>query len=376
MRVVLDCRMATWTGVGRYTVGLARALAARGDLTLVQLVAAGEEPPVSATEAGAEPVFSAKHPFSFGAASEFARVVREARADVTHCAHFPTPVPAPHPLVVTMHDLSPLLVAGVMPSAFRRGVYRWWNGRAASAADAILTDAQFTVDEIERVFPAARGRVTPVLLGVDDFTAVPAEPLPAELAALTTTPYVLSMGSTRVHKDLPTLLSAFARVAPAHPELSLLLVGAGEDGYVDRALPDADASLRDRIAFTGRVSDGVLRTLMLEAAVFAFPSRYEGFGLPPLEAMALGTPVVCSDAASLPEVVGDAALLFAAGDVDGLAGSIARCLSEPELRARLSAAGLTRAATFTWARTAEQTVAVYERVAAGARGDGAARGTR
>ncbi len=113
------------------------------------------------------------------------------------------------------------------------------------------------------------------------------------------------------------------------------------------------------MAFTGRVSDAELRALYAGASAFVFPSRYEGFGLPPLEAMALGAPVVCADAASLPEVVGDAALLFPAGDAVALAAALSRVLDDLALRERLSRAGRERAARFTWERTAAATVAVY-----------------
>ena len=188
-------------------------------------------------------------------------------------------------------------------------------------ADRIITDATFTVGEIERVFPAAAGRITAIPLGVDDFASGPVGPLPEPLRSLAEKPYLLSMGSTRGHKDLPTLLSAFAAIAPARPELRLLLVGAEEPGYLERVLADAAPAVRERVAFTGRVDDGALRALMAGAAVFAFPSRYEGFGLPPLEAMALGTPAVVADAASLPEVVGEGALTFAAGDSRALASA-------------------------------------------------------
>lgn len=368
LRVLLDCRMATWTGVGRYTTGLARALARIEEVELVQVTAAGEQPPVApcahADEAAGiravpRSVSASKHPFSPGGGRELALIARDVAPDVTHCVHFPTPLPAPHPLVVTMHDLAPLLVPGVMPSAIRRVAYRWWNRRAVRVADHIITDATFTVGEIERVFPSAAGRITAIPLGVDDFAAGPIGPLPEPQVAMAGTPYLLSMGSTRSHKDLPTLLSAFAAIAPERPDLWLLLVGADEPGYLARALADAAPAVRERVAFTGRVDDGTLRTLMAGARAFVFPSRYEGFGLPPLEAMALGTPAVVADAASLGEAVGDGALTFTPGDAARLAVLLAVLLADAGLHERTSAAGLVRARELTWARTAAATMAVY-----------------
>ena len=364
MRVVFDCRMSTWTGVGRYTVGLARALAARPDVDLVQVVAVGETPPVA--DGRAEVLVAHRHPFSLAAAGELARLAREARPGVVHCAHFPTPIPAPHPLVVTLHDLSPLLVPGVMPSLAKRGVYRWWNGRASSVADRIVVPSLHTEADVVRCFPAAAGKTVVTLEAADDFADGAHEPLARTFAhRLAQGRYVLAMGSTRAHKDLPTLLAAFSAIAARHDELRLVLVGAEQPGYLERELPAAPPDVLARIEFSGPVTDGQLRTLYAGAALFAFPSRYEGFGLPPLEAMALGAPVVAADATSIPEVVDDAGLLVAPGDAAAFADAIERVLGDEELRRGLVAAGLARAASLTWANTAEATVAAYR--AAGAR---------
>jgi alpha-1,3-rhamnosyl/mannosyltransferase len=146
--------------------------------------------------------------------------------------------------------------------------------------------------------------------------------------------------------------------------LQLLLVGTEEPGYLSVTLPDAAPAIRSRISFTGPVDDGALRALMAGAEVFVFPSRYEGYGLPPLEAMALGTPAVVAEAASLPEVVGDAALTFEPGDAIGLAARIEELLDDASLRERMSAAGLSRASELTWAKTADATVAVYREAVA------------
>ena len=351
--------MASWTGVGRYSVGLARALAARDDVDLVLAVAAGETSPVP----GAEAHVASRNPFSPAGALELGRIVRAVAPDVTHCLHFPTPFPTPHPLVVTLHDISPLMVPGLMSSAAKRAVYRRQIARAVRIADRIVTDATFTVGELERVFPRAAGRIASIPIAADDFSAGEREPLPPPLAVLASAPYVLSMGSTRSHKDLPTLLAAFARLAPARPNLRLLLVGHDVPGYLARNLPaETPAAVLARVAFTGRVTDGQLRALYAGAAVFAFPSRYEGFGLPPLEAMALGAPVVVAHAASLPEVVGDAALLAPPGDPVALAHAIERILGDQSLRERLVAAGAARAAQLTWAATADATARVYREV--------------
>ena len=371
MRVLLDCRMAFWSGVGRYTVGLTRALAKREDVQLTIAVGRVNRnspsaampilPPELASHVTA--YVASGHPFSPAGAFDFGRIVRKVAPDVTHCLHFPTPFPARRPLVVTIHDLSPLLVPGLMPSFVKRAVYRAWNVRAVRVASRIIVDAAFTVGEIERVFPNSAGRITSVAIAADDFSSGKPEPLAGRIADLVRQPYVLSMSSTRLHKDLPTLLKAFTRLALVHPDLRLLLVGDDESGYLTAHLPtETPVAIRERVSFTGRVSDGQLRTLYTGAAIFAYPSLYEGFGLPPLEAMALGAPVVTVEAASLPQVVGKAALLVPPGDPVALAAAIERVLTEPILRDRLIAAGHARAAEFTWAATAEATVNVYREV--------------
>jgi len=358
MRVLFDCRMVGWSGVGRYTTGLARALAARGDVELVQVCAAAGPPPVPSGP-GAEVVAASAHPFGVRGAFELGRLARKAQPDLVHCPQFPTPAPVRGPLVVTLHDLTPLLVPGVMPSAAKRIVYRRWNARVARLADRVIVPSHAAAADVQRSFPAARGKLAVTAEAADDFALGPRGPLTGVLAGLAAQPYLLSMGNTKPHKDLTTLLRAFARMRPPWRDLRLLLVGAEPPGYLGAGLADAPPDVRARVVFTGPVSDAELRALYAGASAFVFPSRSEGFGLPPLEAMALGAPVVCAHAASLPEVVGDAALLVPPGDAAALARTLARVLDDPALRERLSRAGRERAAQFTWERTAAATVAVY-----------------
>jgi glycosyltransferase involved in cell wall biosynthesis len=361
MRVLLDLRMASWSGVGRYSTGLARALASREDVSLVCVTSSGEVPVVpSGPRVQIVPANS--HPFSPGGMREIAHFARMHTPDVTHALHFPTPLPAPHPLVVTLQDLTPLLVDGAMPSAVRRAVYKRLNVRASRAADRIIAPSRNTAADVERLLPAARGKVRVILDAADDFSAGPLGALPGGLVPPGVR-YIFTMGNTKPHKDLPTLLAAFARLAETNPDLHLLLAGAGDPAYLVARLPE---TLWSRAKFTGRIGDPELRALYVGAAAFAFPSTYEGFGLPPLEAMALGTPTVVADASSLPEVVGDAAVLVAPRDPEALAAAIESVLGDRALRDALVARGHARAAELTWAATADATVAVYREAIAGA----------
>lgn len=361
MRVALDCRMAAWSGVGRYTIGLTRALGVRNDVEPVLVVSAGERVPDELAGFEQHPV--AGSPFTPAGALGFSAALRRIRPELTHCLHFPTPFPASHPIVVTMHDLTPLLVEGVMPSGLRRKVYQWQVKRAVRVADRIVTLSGYSLSDVERVLLVAQGKGRVTGAGADDFALGPVAHLEGRLADITGPSYILSMGSTRPHKDLPTLLRAFCALAPLHPELRLVLAGEGEAGYLEHHLSGAEPSVVERAAFTGHVTDDELRALYVGAAVFAFPSLYEGFGLPPLEAMALGTPVVAARAASLPEVVGYGALLFEPGDDAGLATAIARVLDDESVRERLVATGLERSSELTWAACAQRTVDVYHELA-------------
>ncbi len=354
MRVLLDCRMASWSGVGRYTRGLVRELAVIDDIEIVQAVG----PLGDAPAPDARVIRVQGHPFSPGGAREMARAVRETAPDVTHSLHFPTPLPAPRPLVVTMHDLTPIVMPEVMPSAVRRAGYRWWVRRALHVATRVVAVSRHTAADVARLYPAASSKTRVVAEAADDFSAGPIGELPVDLRGAR---YFLAFGNPKPNKDLPTLLRAFSTLAGTHHDLELVIIGAEAAPMVGAMLENSPAA--ERVRIIDSADDPLLRALYANAIAFAYPSRYEGFGLPPLEAMALGTPVVTTDAASLPEVVGDAALAVPVGDPRVLEHALESLATDEALRERLIAAGAARAATFSWARTAEETVAVYREAA-------------
>jgi len=176
--------------------------------------------------------------------------------------------------------------------------------------------------------------------------------------------YVLAVGTAEPRKDLPGLVEAFDAVARDRPDLALVLAGA--DGWGAGALEDAvaGAHFASRIVRTGWVTDAVRSGLLRDAAVLVYPSRYEGFGFPPLEAMAAGIPVVATRVGALPEVIADGASLVPAGDVGALAAGIAAILDSPERAEALVASGRRRAAEFSWDRCAGGLAALYRDVVA------------
>lgn len=181
------------------------------------------------------------------------------------------------------------------------------------------------------------------------------------------TSYILAIGTVEPRKDLPTLVRAFGRVAGGRSGLALVI--AGSEGWGGTELDEAVAACpaRDRVLRLGWVDDEARDALTTGATVFAYPSRYEGFGLPPLHAMSAGAPVVAGDCGALREVLGDAARLVPPGDADALADALAGLLDHPDQRLDLARRGLERAARYTWEACADGIISLY-REAAAARG--------
>jgi glycosyltransferase involved in cell wall biosynthesis len=254
--------------------------------------------------------------------------------------------------VATIHDVWPFVDAPADdPELAQRRQQPFL--RAAAEARHVITDSQFSKREIVRHLGMESDRIDVVPLGVDA-SLVSSRPRPARFEGVER--YVLFVGEMEARKDIQTLLSSMALLPPAL-RASTALVIAG------KRASSASVPAGVRIEFLGDVDDGRLASLYAGAAAFAFPSRYEGFGLPVLEAMALGAPVVASDAASLPEAGGDAAVYFHAGDAQMLAAELERVMTDPRFAAELRDKGRKRAAEMSWDRCAEQTLAIFERIA-------------
>ncbi|HUR86526.1 MAG TPA: glycosyltransferase family 1 protein [Solirubrobacteraceae bacterium] len=292
---------------------------------------------------------------------ELPRRARRAGIDVLHC---PSPLvparPIATPLVVTVHDV----VAWEHPEWMGRAnvlQHRLVLERVLPRAAVVLTSSQFTRGELMRRLGLDPERVAVAPLGVDGAFTPEGDGGVDGVDG----PYLLAVGTLQPRKDLATALAAFERLA-AHG-LAHALVVAGARGWRDaETLARVQASPHaDRIHVLGRVDEPALVRALRGADVLLFPSRYEGFGLPPLEAMACGTPVIAARATSIPEVVGDAALLVEPGDVAGFAGAVTRLVDDPALRRDLRERGLRRAAQFGWDRHVDLTVAAYARAAGG-----------
>ena len=248
--------------------------------------------------------------------------------------------------LVVLHDAATLANPGNFSLAFRHW-YRLMLTALWRKARAIATVSAFSADELRRLLGPRRGPLEVIPESGEHIRHVAADDRIIDRLGLSGQPFVLAVGSQSPNKNLAGVVAALGHLDD--PRLRLVAAG-GANSRVFNQASDDDA----RLIRTGYISDGELRALYEHAACFVFPSYYEGFGLPPLEAMNCGCPVIVSDRTSLPEVCGDAALYCDPDDPVGIARQIRRVLDEPRLREDLRAAGLQRAAGFTWAAAGQQ----------------------
>ena len=281
----------------------------------------------------------------------FAHGRRKAEIDLVHSTFYLPRGLADYPgvpMVMTVHDMIPEIV----PKTRRRLDFITMKRRYVSKADHIICDSESTKNDLLRIYGDVATPITVVYLGVDPGfrTDVPKiGDFPDE--------YVVFVGNRGSYKDAATLLRALADVHAEFPELELVFVGGGPlTGEEARSI---GALGLGSVVHQVSLNESQMASAYAHATLCVFPSRYEGFGLPALEAMACGTPLVLADGSSLPEVGGDAAYYFPPGDSTALAVQMRLLLSTPSERARLVDLGIARAQEFTWKRTAEQTARVY-----------------
>ena len=382
MRVLLDVSAvpARPVGAGNYTVALASGLAAHSGVDLHLLTRTDDEARWNTIAPGAEIHGAAPARRPARLAWEQARgasVAKRVRPDVWHGPHYTMPMgfgPAGFgpmgfgplhtnvPCVVTVHDLTffdhPEWHERTKVAFFRRMIRA-----SARRAAVVVCVSEYTAERL-RTLVHPRAFVTVAHHGVDHdrFDAHGDEA--ADLATLAVhgiePPYIAFASTIEPRKNVPTLVRAFARVAANRPELRLVL--AGSDGWGAREVRDAitTSGIATQVIRPGYLADEAIAPFFRRAEVVAYPSYEEGFGLPALEGLACGAPVVTSQGSALSEVVGDAALTVAPDDPNALAGAITSILDDPAVAARLRDAGPRRAAQFTWERCVDEHVDAYQ----------------
>jgi glycosyltransferase involved in cell wall biosynthesis len=308
--------------------------------------------------------------FSIRCQLSLPRLLSRERVDLFHSTNFMAPLMRGRAkLVTTIHDIIPLKFPRYAPRSKKTRLFPIYKGlmkRLVAVSDLIIADSEQSRRDIIEFLGAPADKVRRIYLGVDPKY----RPLPAAIGAEVKQRLgvrdrlALFAGRADPYKNLISLVRA-AEAVNAKGEIHCTVVVAGKK---DRRYPEVEqyldrAGAHGEVRFAGSLDDDQLIPLYNAADVLVLPSLYEGFGLPPLEAMACGIPVICSNRASLPEVVGDAGILVEPTDVRAIADAMERVFTDGALRARMSAAGLERAKLFPWKRTAEETLALYNELA-------------
>jgi glycosyltransferase involved in cell wall biosynthesis len=367
MRVAIDTRKIHDFGIGTYIRNLLRQLA-RIDRETEYVLLCREADLGVAAQLG--PNFrSVREPspnYSLREQIHVPWVLRRERPDVYHAPHYILPAAVPCRSVVTIHDCIHLMFPQYLPNRAAYAYARASMWAAARRSDRILTVSEASKRDILHLFNVRPEKVEVVYNAIDEhFSAEPS----AEHVAQVRERYqldhkfVLYVGNIKPHKNLVRLIESFSQLRRTHDDLKLLIIGDEISKLPALRRAVHSHKLHKHVRFLGYLKDDTLTVLYRLASVFVFPSLYEGFGLPPLEAMASGTPVVTSNLSSLPEVTGDAAVLVDPYDVDSIVDGMRRVLDDPALAAELRRRGLQRAREFSWERSVEKTLRVYRDVA-------------
>lgn len=369
MRIAIDARKLRDYGVGTYVRNLLRYLSRIDRTTEYVLLCRSEDCGVE-QELGENfrsvvedaPAYSVREQITVPIA------LRREGVDLFHAPHYVLPLLTPCKSVVTIHDCIHLRFPQYLPNRLSYAYARASLWTAAHRSDRVLTVSEASKRDVLRYFRIPPSKIDVIYNAIDErFGETPAE---EEIARVReryqlNDPFVLYAGNIKPHKNLERLIEAFHTLRRGgFEQVKLLIIGDEISKYATLRRAVHKYKLHKHVRFFGFVPDRTLAALYRLAAVFVFPSLYEGFGLPPLEAMASGTPVITSNVSSLPEVVGDAAILIDPYEPDAIAEAMRRVLTEPALRDALRAKGLARVREFSWERSIARVREIYGEVLA------------
>lgn len=364
MRITIDARMIRYTGIGRYIQNLIENLCKiDGKDAFGAVVNPGDEGEIK--KAGNLEIFRTRSRIPVYSIREQALLpseIKRSGPDLVHYPSFNMPLVNNRPVVATIHDLIYYLNRGSCPNALAYLYARFMFKKVVKKAQKIITVSEFTKEEVVRHLGVEADRVVVIHNGVSPlYRPVDTGERSEALSRYGIKGgYIFYVGNHQPRKNLVRLVQAFS--ALKNRDHQLVLTGRIDPRRADLYNAVNEKALEGRVLFIGPVPEEDLPALYSGASVFAFPSQSEGFGLPPLEAMACGAPVVSSNATSLPEVVGDAGLLVDPLDVSSIAGGIDTVLASLALQSELREKGLQRAKKFSWEAAAKKTLKVYEEV--------------
>jgi glycosyltransferase involved in cell wall biosynthesis len=366
LRIVIDARATSshFPGVARATLGLLSGLHQLDHPHAIMVVAHGSFP-AAGLPCFNDPRFTristSSSALSVDQQWRLPTLARRYRPDLWHAPYYVRPlfgIPRP---VVTIFDVIGRVVPGALPSRWARFLFELLLRLSLCSAAHVITSSEATKRDLITAYRVTAKAISVIPLAVDErFRPQPSVRI-EQVRERYHLPqrYLLYLGSNKPHKNIPTLVQAFAQV---QTNASLVIAGHWDQRFEEPKRMVEALRLSERVRFLHDVTDTDIPTLLSGALAFVFPSRYEGFGLPPLEAMACGVPVIAANTGSLPEVIGDAGLLIEP-EVISLERAIQRMLEDTALRQDLAQRSLWQASQFSWVETARATVAVYEEVA-------------
>jgi len=383
LQIALDTRRIADFGIGTYIRNLVRALArvdSENQYTLITTELPVPEfsdlPSNFRTAVFPGPTRSGLAQVNYGL------FLRKIGADLFHIPLNAVPLLMPKPYLVTIHDMSTLLFAS--QTGYRNRLRHFYLRRGLLRADRVMAVSMATCRDVEAVMGIPASRIRVIYNAPDPIFHAPSAPAtaapggeefgyPPEIQRVLDRyrihyPFLLYVGRTNPQKNIPRLVEAFAVLRgeiqdhPLYRDLRLLIIGDEISRYPALRHAVIQSRVEDTVRFLGFVPIDTLRTFYQAASAFVFPSLYEGFGLPPLEAMACGTPVVCSHVSSLPEVVGDAAEVVNPENVFDIARGMREVLLNTDRRSAMVQRGFEQARRFSWERTAQQVLEAYQEV--------------
>jgi len=369
MKIAIDARKWRDYGIGTYVRNVVRHLALIDrETTYFLFCNEADESTLRDLAENFVPVVEHAAGYSLAEHISIPRKLRQLGADLYHSPHYVLPLLCPKAAVVTIHDCIHLLFPEYLPNRMAKR-YAWFMMRnAVHRSELILTVSEASRHDILSFYPEADPEKLQVVPNSID-EAILEDPGEEEMERVRERyqirgRFVLYAGNIKPHKNLARLIAAFGLLKQrgGHEDVKLLIIGDEVNRYGSLRRSVEAAGVRQDVRFFGFVPDHTLSALYRLASVFAFPSLYEGFGLPPLEAMACGTPVVTSRISSLPEVVGNAAVLVDPYSVEDIAAGLERVLGDADLRASLVQRGRARVQDFSWQRSARAIHSGYMKV--------------